>query len=1200
MHLRQSVIRLVPAGNVGGEGVDPIENDSSIFADFNGDGKTDQLLINNNKNGEILSASIRKGMNVNGSRAVAPANVITSITNGFGAETKIVYKPLTDGSVYTRMIDSVNADWGQGSAVYDMIAPVYVVSRVQNSAPVFNDPDASSEVQYHYVGAKLQAGGRGFLGFGEVISYDPQTKIRTNSRYRQDFPFIGMLLDTTRVSNAAGSRFSPVSDTSTNDPNNWGTVSSSTSFPTGVSGTPLGYVLNQWASRSTTGNAIFQHVTGSIELRYTLQGSFDSKQLVSNFYDAYGNETYTSTSIYATNGSIFARETTSNTWSINESNWRIGQLSASSVTFSRAGKPSITRQSRFAYESVSGILNQEITDPYSNDLRVTTDYLLDKFGNRTQTTVTGANMPARKSKERYDSLGRFVTESLNTFNHVTQKTNARDVFGNPLEVENIDGVLTIAAADHMGKPFASFTETGAWSKIRNYSGTGNNCPLETAYHTVTTSGGGAAQVHCYDLTGRKSRTAVEGLDGSYIYTDQYYDASGRISRISEPYFAGATRHWNFTGYDDLGRITGVISAGGDDLSQDYDGLAANQCVAAAPRVTLISNGLNQKRVEIRNVKGETEAVYDDQCGLVSYEYDALGNLSRVTGADSESVTMTYDIAGRKTAMNDPDKGHWQYAYNALGELRRQLDSKNQAIDFTYDALGRLTERRELTGVSSLADAFFTTLNRESSAYSTDSPGKGQPVSVTYRSGSSGAVLHKKEFTYDGYGRSDLVTTTIGAEQFVQQTTYDQYSRVFQQFDASGDDHGLRYEYKNGYVSKIREAREGLSGTVYQDIQSMDARGNVTALRLGNGVDVYASYEADTGQLINRSAFDASGVELMNVDYLFDVLGNLTQRHDLSVNTNLKEVFQYDDLNRLKSVGLSINNGATAQTLAMVYDAAGNIIYKSDVGSYQYNAAQPHAVSRAGGTGYSYDSNGNQVSGGGRTITYTVFDKPDSIAKGANRAVFSYGVGNSRYQREDFDGTSLKKSTLYLGSVERITENGSTFFKRHLGGVAIANFYPASGVQQLSYLLKDHIGSIHSVLDSSGLITATMHFSAFGERQGADWKTPLTSFLYTPLNQITTRGFTGHEQVDSVGIIHMNGRIYDPKLGRFLQADPIVQAPKNSQSLNRYSYVLNNPLSYTDPSGYFSIGKFLKKWGPLIVAAVASYFTFGAASAWAGA
>ncbi len=79
---------------------------------------------------------------------------------------------------------------------------------------------------------------------------------------------------------------------------------------------------------------------------------------------------------------------------------------------------------------------------------------------------------------------------------------------------------------------------------------------------------------------------------------------------------------------------------------------------------------------------------------------------------------------------------------------------------------------------------------------------------------------------------------------------------------------------------------------------------------------------------------------------------------------------------------------------------------------------------------------------------------------------------------------------------------------------------------------------------------------------------------------------------------MNGRIYDPKLGRMLQADPFIQSPTNSQSLNRYSYVLNNPLSYTDPSGYFSFSRFIKKWGRMIVAAVATYFTAGAASTWA--
>jgi len=123
----------------------------------------------------------------------------------------------------------------------------------------------------------------------------------------------------------------------------------------------------------------------------------------------------------------------------------------------------------------------------------------------------------------------------------------------------------------------------------------------------------------------------------------------------------------------------------------------------------------------------------------------------------------------------------------------------------------------------------------------------------------------------------------------------------------------------------------------------------------------------------------------------------------------------------------------------------------------------------------------------------------------------------------------------------------------------------------------------------------MSFGAFGARRSAGGFGALSPAAMKFRNMITTRGFTGHEHADGLGIIHMNGRIYDPKLGRFLQADPFVQAPKNSQSLNRYTYALNNPLSYTDPSGYFSLKRFFKKYWRVAVAVVVSYFTFGAAS-----
>ena len=74
---------------------------------------------------------------------------------------------------------------------------------------------------------------------------------------------------------------------------------------------------------------------------------------------------------------------------------------------------------------------------------------------------------------------------------------------------------------------------------------------------------------------------------------------------------------------------------------------------------------------------------------------------------------------------------------------------------------------------------------------------------------------------------------------------------------------------------------------------------------------------------------------------------------------------------------------------------------------------------------------------------------------------------------------------------------------------------------------------------------------------------------------------------------MNGRIHDPVLGRFMTPDPYIQSPDNLQSYNRYSYVLNNPLMYTDPSGYFSFKSLFKA----AAIAVVSFYTGGAASAW---
>ena len=116
---------------------------------------------------------------------------------------------------------------------------------------------------------------------------------------------------------------------------------------------------------------------------------------------------------------------------------------------------------------------------------------------------------------------------------------------------------------------------------------------------------------------------------------------------------------------------------------------------------------------------------------------------------------------------------------------------------------------------------------------------------------------------------------------------------------------------------------------------------------------------------------------------------------------------------------------------------------------------------------------------------------------------------------------------------------------------------------------DYQGSWLAITNSSGTVTNRYSYDAWGRpRNVADWLLkPVTISNLISMQPRFDRGYTGHEMICGFGLINMNGRLYDPYLQRFLSPDPMVQAPGNAQSYNRYSYCMNNPLMYTDPSGY---------------------------------
>jgi RHS repeat-associated protein len=232
--------------------------------------------------------------------------------------------------------------------------------------------------------------------------------------------------------------------------------------------------------------------------------------------------------------------------------------------------------------------------------------------------------------------------------------------------------------------------------------------------------------------------------------------------------------------------------------------------------------------------------------------------------------------------------------------------------------------------------------------------------------------------------------------------------------------------------------------------------------------------------------------------------------------------------------------------------------------------------------------------------------PDVVAA---LPAFHYGPDRARYKKTIGTRQGADETTLYVGKAyERIQKGTGEVLHKHFvyadGQLAAVHVdTEVNGVVQARddsrYFHRDALGSIDTITDARGQVIDRMAYTPFGEARPV-----MPRFIDQPtLATFNNRGFTGHEQLDDIGLIHMNGRVYDPKLGRFLSADPHVQAPNNSQSYNRYSYVVNNPLKYADPSGYFfkklfkAVKKLLKNPIFQMVAAIAFAAFAGPAVFW---
>ena len=1196
------------------------DDESVLISDWDADGVLDVGRV------DYIDRKFFYATDIFGSDSV-PANKIKTITNGLDVTTEIKYELMTNSAFYTKgtAIGSTDTeDLGYGrctvdatlacSPIFDIIAPSYLVSEVISDAPGYDstgttyNKDGTVSVEYQYKGLRMQSGGRGSLGFEKITTYDPQTQISTETVYHQDFPFIGMPKATLSYFGEPQVDVLSAADGSTTiaETQRISYAVNTNSYQTLNGGETLAVYLD---------NAVdHQYAINNAGTATTKIGKTETDNTYTKYSDSYVNLDSVSVETYS-GSTLFSTVTTTNTYTDdNVTNWWLGRVSTTSVVHNRPSaetQATINRSSTFGYEADTGMLETETVNG------LTTLHCYDDWGNETETityagfdgiecTSTGESLVLEKNDNdattidklfrrkvtTYDAAGRYITSEGNDKFAALTTVNSRNALGQPTSITDINNVETRNYYDAFGRKYFTANSLGQSSLIERRRGfyIYPQTYTKVAFYEKVIVAGKPWVSTAYDKLGRKIETTTKGFSTN-IEQAVRYDAYGRVVAQSIPAFYDGTVRWNKTSYDRFGRVTGSTNEDGSSTTVTYSGLLTTTVAQSGD-----DHDMSQSKAETKNVAGEAVSIVD-AAGTLQYKYNAVGNLLKVINVDDTEIVTNYNSYGQKTDMTDPNKGSWSYRHNALGELVRQTSARNHITEFYRDSVGRTTLKHTSGGVD------------ESISY----------VYVGHQLDNESNDLQTKQYYYDSFGRASVVQTIVDGTTYAQQTTYDQYGRIFQQFDADanssegciagttvkGSCWGVQNEYNDdGYLLSQKEARNGASAdaAVYYKVTAMDAFGNVTNYTQNNDLmSSTKSFDPVTGFLDSIST-ESNGVVVQNNVYTFDNFGNLRSRTNNSLQTGTlgqSETFDYDTVNRLTHIN---------DVEKVKYYANGNIKWKDGVGNYCYNSDNPNAVSGIGAVDcttkdYQYDDNGNMTSGRGRTITYSHFDKPTLISNSAGTTAFSYGTNRSRFKRVTTEN-NVTTTTYYIGNVEVVSKSDSNVVttRRNLPGAI--ELRRDNGTTEINYLLKDHLGSLDTVVAGDGTVKQKLYFDAWGKKHIIDNAnmiasiTGSTTLTLSQLLDVTARGYTGHESVDHADIIHMNGRIYDATLGRFLQADPHIQAPDNSQSYNRYSYVLNNPLSYTDPSGYFfnkifkKLNKMLGKFAPLFGAILTIWAPWG--------
>lgn len=798
-----------------------------------------------------------------------------------------------------------------------------------------------------------------------------------------------------------------------------------------------------------------------------------------------------------------------------------------------------------AYKYQNNLRSQLIKRTASESLTYSYEY--DAKGSLTQKT-SPATSGVWTETFTYDNTSRYITKSKNHLGQITEyKYNTKN--GNLLSKKDPFGLTTSYTYDGWGRVSSITDQYGKKTTIdygaRSDGGmlTYTNVPKGTNHISVTNAFGWKV----FDQYNSRSVALADWNQVSY-----QYDIAGRMTSESEPFRRGsAAGAFNKTYYDAYGRVVSQTFHTGKQIQISYNGLS-----------TSVSDGT--KTITTTKNTGGNIVEVNDPGGKITYTYHGNGSVKFVN-YDGYSNTIEIDQWGRKYFMSDPSAGRFSYRYNKIGQLTKEINHLGETT-FEYNPNG-LLKTKVVSGQNTdikhnyYYDSKFRlisstgTVNNSDTylyAYTYDNQ-NNHLVKVSENVDSKGAkASYEKEIKYDGFGM-------VSREIYKATNKYNQNQSI--------TDVAYIYEH-NGALQRIQEHG---SNKVLWEAKKVNPRGQLEEALLGNGLSQKRTY--DTYGNISEMK-DAIGgdqpITALHMQYNFDATRELlTQRTNKIYN--YVEDFKYDNLDRLTSN--TFNGVASTQS----YDHRGNITTNSELGTYTYNTQSQYRLEELDLQGRAinyYKSRSHQ------NVKFNSFKKPLTFFNPQwGGQSFEYSPMQKRsfrypHSEETLEPSKAEDIKMYSSilpiEISYSKKKDVSRIVTYIGGDAysanVANVVEGEkGYHNgFHYLHRDYLGSILGVTNANKKVLAKGHFDPWGKikRYQSDY---IDRLSHTGIF-LVGRGFTGHEHFRDNSVIHMNGRIYDPNLRRFLSPDNFIQDPFNSQSFNRYGYAWNNPLKFTDPSG----------------------------------